>query len=204
MGFPSIPDLPSIVWESRRFVLESHLDRKRSKGRRSWITGHRDFLAELGPGDGVKGVVGSCRICGQRNRPQFFVTQSISSIRHLCEEHSIRRDPNEEEASLTVLKLQGIVAVKQPASLTMTKAQTTLIYDLAIGYIVNSNLPFSTFNDLFLNAMLSRFDPKLVRDISLGRHTLTKDLDRVYLLARAAIKDELDEAVILIHISFDC
>ncbi|KAH8661838.1 hypothetical protein BGZ61DRAFT_368768, partial [Ilyonectria robusta] len=79
VGFPSIPDLPSIVWKSRRFVLESHLDRKRSKGRRSWITAHGDFLAELGPGDGVKGVVWSCRICGQRNRPQFFVAQSTSS-----------------------------------------------------------------------------------------------------------------------------
>lgn len=205
VGFPSIPDLPSIVWKSRRFVLESHLDRKRSKGRRSWITAHGDFLAELGPGDGVKGVVWSCRICGQRNRPQFFVAQSTSSsIRHLCEEHSIRGDPNEEEASLTVLKLQGTAAAKRPAGSTMTKAQTTLIHDLAIGYIVNSNLPFSTFNDPFLNAMLSRFDPKLARDISLGRHTLTKDLERVYQLARAAVKGELDEAVTSIHISFDC
>jgi len=43
----------------------------------------------------------------------------------------------------------------------VTKAQATFIHDLAIGYIANSNLPFSTFDDPFLKEILARFDPKL-------------------------------------------
>jgi hypothetical protein len=205
VGFPSIPDLPNIVWRSRRFVLESYLDRKRSKGRRSWIASHGDFLAELQPDNSIKGFVWSCRACGRRNRPQFFVAQSTSSsIRHLLEEHSIQEDPDRRAASLTVLELQGTAARKRLAGSTATRAQVTLIHDLAIGYIVNSSLPFSTFDDPFLKAILARLNPKLSRDISLGRKTLSRDLERVFKSARAAVKDELNEAVTSIHISFDC
>ena len=53
----SIDDLPEIVWRSRRFILESHLDKKRSRGRRSWISTHGDFLAELTLNDTIRNIV---------------------------------------------------------------------------------------------------------------------------------------------------
>lgn len=135
-GNTKVSDLPSIVWRTRRFVLEAHLDRKRSRGRRSWITKYGDFLGELEGSETVKSVVWSCKACARRNKPQFFIAQSTSSsIRHLLEEHSIREHSDDQEASLTVLELQGMALIKRPAGSTMTKAQSTLIHDLAIGYI---------------------------------------------------------------------
>ena len=56
----SVATLPKIHWRTRSFVLESQLDKKRSRGRRSWILNHGDFLAELGKDDQVKGHVWSC------------------------------------------------------------------------------------------------------------------------------------------------
>jgi hypothetical protein len=162
VGFPNIPNLPSIVWRNRRFVLEAHLDRKRSRGRRSWIRAHGDFLAEIEADGDVKAAVWSCRPCARRNKPQFFVAQSTaSSIRHLLEGHSIREESDDQDLSLTVLELQEASSTKRPAGSSMTKAQSTLLHDLAVGYIVNSNLPFSTFEDPFLQAILARLDPKL-------------------------------------------
>jgi hypothetical protein len=61
----SVAALPKIHWKTRSFVLESQLDKKRSRGRRSWILNHGDFLAELGKDDQVKGHVWSCRACSE-------------------------------------------------------------------------------------------------------------------------------------------
>lgn len=104
---------------------------------------------------------------------------------------------------MTVLELQKPAAAKRPAGSTMAKAEASLIHDLAIGCIVNANVPLSTFDDPFLNAMLSQYSPRLARDVPLGRHTLTQELERIYRDARTAIQKELDEAVTSIHISFD-
>lgn len=75
----SIADLYKIRWKNRRFVLESQLSRKTSRGRRSWISAHGDYLAELKEDDTVKAFSWSCTKCDANGRPQIFNAQSTSA-----------------------------------------------------------------------------------------------------------------------------
>jgi hypothetical protein len=80
----SIADLYKIRWKNRRFVLESQRSRKTSRGRRSWISAHGDYLAELKEDDTVKAFSWSCKKCDANGRPQIFNAQSTSgAMEHL-------------------------------------------------------------------------------------------------------------------------
>ena len=207
--FSSISELPTIVWTTRRFVLEQHLNSKRSKGRRSWITLHGTFLAELDGRDAVKNVVWCCRYCARSNQPQFFVVQSTSSsIKHLQETHLIREDTSttadDVDTPSSVLGLQTMAAAKRPARSIVTKSQASIIYELAVGYIVTSNSPFTTFENPSLKALLFRFDGRLARDVPLGRNIITRELQKIYEDRRRDIREAIAKASTAIHISFDC
>lgn len=84
VGDSTISDVRKIIWQRRRFVLESHIQKKKSKGRRSWIGKHGFFLAELNRDDTVKEYLWACRLCDERGKATFFKAQSTSSsIDHL-------------------------------------------------------------------------------------------------------------------------
>jgi hypothetical protein len=199
----AISDLPTITWGSRRFVLDAHLDRKRSKGRRSWITLHGDFLSELNPDNTVKKQLWTCRICAQTGVPQFFVVQSTSSaISHLQNIHSVVEFPVNQDGNPTVLELQQTAGVKRPAS-NIPRTKTKRIRELGVGYILNSNLPFSCFEDPFLQELFVQFDGQLAKQVSLGRNTMSADLSKLFEEKKAVVKSELRDAATSIHFSFD-
>jgi hypothetical protein len=75
----SIEDLYRICWGTRQFVDAALLDKKKSRGRRSWINAHGWFLAELKADNTVDGEIWCCRLCDNRGMPQFFSAQSTSS-----------------------------------------------------------------------------------------------------------------------------
>jgi hypothetical protein len=75
----SVEDLYKITWGQRRFVIGSLLDRRKSRGRRSWIGNHGWFLAELGADSTSSGDIWCCRPCDEKGTPQFFNAQSTSS-----------------------------------------------------------------------------------------------------------------------------
>ena len=102
------------------------------------------------------------------------------------------------------MALQGAAAVKRPAGLTMTRKETTYLQDLAIGHIINSNVPFNTFEDPWLQRILTWTDQSKARGFTpLARGTLSRNLERVFLEGKAAVQKELDNARTAIHISFD-
>ncbi|RKK17352.1 hypothetical protein BFJ67_g17708 [Fusarium oxysporum f. sp. cepae] len=77
------------------------------------------------------------------------------------------------------------------------------IRELSVGYIVDSNLPFITFESTYLQELFRQLDSDLHVQVPWGRTTAKKDLEDILSLKRAAVKEELDEAVTQIHISFD-
>src|SRR6478609_11956498 len=75
----SVDDLYKITWGQRCFVIASLLDRRKSRGRRSWIGNHGWFLAELKRDNTSSGDIWCCRLCDDKGAPRFCNAQSTSS-----------------------------------------------------------------------------------------------------------------------------
>ncbi|KAF6525709.1 hypothetical protein HZS61_011504 [Fusarium oxysporum f. sp. conglutinans] len=105
----------------------------------------------------------------------------------------------------SVLDLQRSASKKRPApsSLVLPRAKMARIRELSVGYIVDSNLPFTTFESTYLQELFRQLDSDLHIQVPWGRTTAKKDLEDILSLKKAAVKEELDEAVTQIHISFD-
>ncbi|KAL9561281.1 hypothetical protein ACKAV7_014743 [Fusarium commune] len=77
------------------------------------------------------------------------------------------------------------------------------IRELSVGYIIDSNLPFSTFESTYLQELFRQLDSDLYAQVPWGRTSAKKELEDILSLKKAAVREELDEAVTQIHISFD-
>ncbi|KAJ0131296.1 Uncharacterized protein HZ326_25613 [Fusarium oxysporum f. sp. albedinis] len=178
----SVDDLCKIIWGQRRFVIASFLDKRKSRGRRSWIGNHGWFLAELRKDNTSSGDIWCCRLCDDKGAPRFFNAQSTSS------------------ASAHLFKF-----VKRPASssLLLPRAKMARIRELSVGYIIDSNLPFTTFESTYLQELFRQLDSDLYAQVPWGRTATKKVLEDILVSKKAAVKEELDNAVTQIHLSFD-
>lgn len=83
----SINDIPKILWpwpSGRRFVLEGHIHRGNSRGRRTWIKAHGWFLTELRPNNTELETFWVCGHCANAGKGLFYKAQSTSNpIEHL-------------------------------------------------------------------------------------------------------------------------
>jgi hypothetical protein len=66
---------------------------------------------------------------------------------------------------------------------------------LSVVYIVVSNLPFTTLGSTYLQELLGQLDYDLCLQAPWGRTTVRKDLDDVFSLKKAAVKEELNKAI---------
>ncbi|KAI8401357.1 hypothetical protein FOFC_18226 [Fusarium oxysporum] len=105
----------------------------------------------------------------------------------------------------SVLDLQRCASKKRPASSSLVhpRAKMARIRELSVGYIIDSNLPFSTFESAYLQELFRQLDSDLYAQIPWGRTSAKKELEDILSLKKAAVREELDEAVTQIHISFD-
>ncbi|KAF4966507.1 hypothetical protein FSARC_5821 [Fusarium sarcochroum] len=158
----SVDDLYKITWAQRRFVVASLLDKRKSRGRRSWIGNH-----------------GAHRI-----------TETFEA-----------NPPGDS----SVLDLQRNASKKRPASSSflLPRARMARIRELSVGYIVESNLPFTTFENTYLQELFRQLDSDLYAQVPWGRTATKKDLEDILVSKRAAVKEELNNAVTQIHLSFD-
>ncbi|CVL09149.1 uncharacterized protein FMAN_15429 [Fusarium mangiferae] len=218
----SVDDLYKITWGQRRFVVASLLDKRKSRGRRSWIENHGWFLAELRKDNTSSGDIWCCRLCDDKGAPRFFNAQSTSSASaHLFKfvlllisrlsltvfrAHRITEtfEANPPGDS-SVLDLQRDASKKRPASSSflLPRAKMARIRELSVGYIVDSNLPFTTFESTYLQELFRQLDSDLYAQVPWGRTATKKDLEDVLVSKRAAVKEELNNAVTQIHLSFD-
>ncbi|KAL7755641.1 hypothetical protein ACKLNR_014168 [Fusarium oxysporum f. sp. zingiberi] len=77
------------------------------------------------------------------------------------------------------------------------------IRELSVGYIINSNLPFTTFKSTYLQELFRQLDFDLYAQVPWGRTATKKDLEDILVSKKAAVKEELDNTVTQIHLSFD-
>ncbi|KAG8665135.1 uncharacterized protein FPOAC1_013113 [Fusarium poae] len=143
----SVDDLCKIIW-----------------GRRSWIGNYGWFLAELRKDNTSSGDIWCCRFCDDKGAPRFFNAQSTSSASaHLFKfvvllisglsptvlrAHGITETFEAgSSGDSSVINLQRNASKKRPASSSflLPRAKMARIRELSVGYIVDSNLPFTTF-----------------------------------------------------------
>ncbi|KAF6524788.1 hypothetical protein HZS61_010583 [Fusarium oxysporum f. sp. conglutinans] len=105
----------------------------------------------------------------------------------------------------SVLDLQRNGSKKRPASssLLLPRAKMARIRELSVGHIIDSNLPFTTFESTYLQELFRQLDSGLYAQVPWGRTATKKDLEDILVSKKAAVKEELENAVTQIHLSFD-
>jgi hypothetical protein len=83
------------------------------------------------------------------------------------------------------------------------KSQVTKTEELAVGYIINANAPFTTFEDPYLQALLNQLDNDLYSQVSWSASSQIRELSRLFTSTKAKIKREIERALTKVHLSFD-
>ena len=220
---PTIEDLPKIVWKNRRFVQEDSLARKGAKGRKSWIRSHGLFFIELNHQDLPIGHVWCCSRCDAKGKPEFFSVQATSSAAdHLRKyEHSqvaanrstdLRRthritptsqgSPTDDDSAID---LHARLTTKRPRleQSLIPRAKIRTIQELSVGFVIDSDVPFTIFEHRFLKELFHHFDHELALQIPWSSSSTTRELQRIFESKKDVIKAELNSSLTRIHISFD-
>lgn len=83
------------------------------------------------------------------------------------------------------------------------KAKVRAIQELSVGFVVDSDVPFTIFEHSFLRSLFHQFDHDLVLQIPWSGSSITRELQRLFDTKRNVIKAELRDALTTIHLSFD-
>ncbi|SCO91193.1 uncharacterized protein FRV6_15321 [Fusarium oxysporum] len=189
----SVDDLHKITWGQRRFVIASLLDRRKSRGRRSWIGNHGWFLAELKRDNTSSGDIWCCRLCDDKGAPRFFNAQSTSSAQaHLYK----LSDFPISRLSLTVSELIGSPRHSNRVHLTIRQF---LIFKEAHPRNGQPLLPWFIPERRWHGSENSQLAILLIPIFP----SLPSRVPTYKSCFKAAVREELDEAVTQIHISFD-
>ncbi|OAQ65601.1 transposase [Purpureocillium lilacinum] len=206
---PTIQDLPKIACKNRLFVQEDLLARKGAKGRKSWIRSHGTFLVELNHQDQPIGHVWCCHRCDLKGEAEFFSVQATSSAAdHLRKTHRITPASQSNESSPSHdsgIDLHPAVTPKRRRleQGVIPKAKVRAIQELSVGFVVDSDVPFTIFEHSFLRRLFNQFDHELVLQIPWSGSSIARELQRLFDTKRDVIKAELRDALTTIHVSFD-
>ncbi|EAQ87600.1 hypothetical protein CHGG_04219 [Chaetomium globosum CBS 148.51] len=139
-----------IVWGSRTFVISGVLNKKKSRGRRSWITREGWFLTELTTTGKVKQDVWCCRRCDAYGKPQS---------------HNIAEDsPSRPDNEMTVLDIQREASNRSTPS-SIPQAKISRARELLVGYIVDGDLPFTALESVYIKELLKQLDPGFAQEL---------------------------------------
>ncbi|KAH7460470.1 hypothetical protein FOMA001_g19496 [Fusarium oxysporum f. sp. matthiolae] len=203
---PTIEDLPKVVWKNRRFVQEDSLARKGAKGRKSWIRSHGMFFIELNHQDQPIGHVWCCSRCDTKGRPEFFSVQATSSAAdHLRKAHRITPASQSSPSDDSAIDLQSHATPKLPRldQSIIPKAKVKAVQELSVGFVIDSDVPFTIFEHKFLKELFYQFDHELALQIPWSSSSITRELQKIFESKADIIKAELGSALTKIHISFD-
>ncbi|RYC77385.1 hypothetical protein BFJ63_vAg19741, partial [Fusarium oxysporum f. sp. narcissi] len=206
---PTIENLPKITWKNRRFVQEDLLARKGAKGRKSWIRSHGTFLVELNYQDLPIGHVWCCNRCDMRGAAEFFSVQATSSAAdHLQKAHRITPASQSSESSPGD---EGVIDIYSGATpkrrrleqSAIPRAKIKAIQELSVGFVIDSDVPFTIFEHSFLRKIFNHFNSDLVLQMAWSGSSVTREIHRLFEAKRDIIKAELRNALTAVHISFD-
>ncbi|KAF5006069.1 hypothetical protein FDECE_7529 [Fusarium decemcellulare] len=210
---PTIEDLPKIAWRSRRFVQEDLLARKGAKGRKSWIRSHGTFLIELNHQDQPIGHFWCCNRCDMKGSAEFFSVQATSSAADHLRKSVLRAHritPTSQSSELSPDDDSAIDAYsgathkrRRLEQSVIPKAKIKAIQELCVGFVIDSDVPFTIFEHGFLRKIFNYFDSDLVLQMSWSGSSVTREIHRLFEAKRDTIKAELRGALTAVHISFD-
>ncbi|KAF6784888.1 transposase-like protein, partial [Colletotrichum sojae] len=146
-----------------------------TRGRTSWIAKHGLFIRELRR-DGV--TLGksywACGLCDRRKINRLFVaTSTASPAYHLQQEHNIHRDTPSGSST------EDSQSSGRPPSFP-TRLSRDAIEELALATIISSNLPFTAFENPFLQQILQMLNPTLCNATSWGHFEAFEQESQVY------------------------
>lgn len=75
--------------------------------------------------------------------------------------------------------------------------------ELSVGFVIDSDVPFTIFEHKFLKELFYQFDHDLALQIRWSSSSITRELQRIFESKKDVIRSELGSAMTKIHISFD-
>ncbi|KAH7235318.1 hypothetical protein BKA59DRAFT_365234, partial [Fusarium tricinctum] len=83
------------------------------------------------------------------------------------------------------------------------RAKIKAIQELSVGFVIDSDVPFTIFKHSFLRKIFNHFDSDLVLQMAWSGSSVTREIHRLFEAKRDTIKAELRNALTAVHISFD-
>ncbi|KAK5997555.1 Putative AC9 transposase-like protein [Cladobotryum mycophilum] len=206
-GQNTLENLPIARWRGRRFIPERYLSRKSSRGRTSWIKNEGIFVQELLQDDKLGEVFWICRRCDEQYTLglPFKASATTSATDHLRKKHRIIESDltdlstgsESEDPSLHPRKRQRFHTTP------LSKTQLLKIHELLAGFIVDTDQPFSIFDNSYIRKVFLEFNPSLSSQISWSRTSQRQCVDTLFLSKKEIIKQGLHNALSQIHLGFD-
>ncbi|KAK4150430.1 ribonuclease H-like domain-containing protein [Chaetomidium leptoderma] len=144
-----------------------------------------------------------CRHCEKTRSPTFFNASSTSSaITHLRQKHHILRTSSEGSSASEDHSDSFQEAPLAPRPL-VTNSLRAIVEDLALGFVITGNQPFSVFQNPFLRQLLSTLNPSVYQAIGWGRSSTRQRLADPFAIKKKVVQQELAASVSKIHLAFD-
>jgi hypothetical protein len=195
----SISEYPLIQGsDGHTYVLDKHFNKR---PRTSWVGKHGHFLIRI-VNDTTSGCFWACNTCNR----VFAAVATTSLADHLRAKHNISK-PGSPASSLgkrgPISELFEQQAVKR-TKLPPLKSQAEQFRRALIGWIADSDVPFSMVRNTKFRDLLSLISPETVAALLPQSHnTARKWLDEAYDDLFLAVKAELHATPYKIHLSFD-
>ncbi|KAL9570405.1 hypothetical protein ACKAV7_005413 [Fusarium commune] len=139
----------------------------------------------------------STKDCGQAARGGF--------ADHLRKAHRITPASQSSPSDDSAIDLQSHATPKRPRldQSIRPKAKVKAVQELSVGFVIDSDVPFTIFEHKFLKELFYQFDHKLALQIPWSSSSITRELQKIFESKADIIKAELGSALTKIHISFD-
>ncbi|KAK5996251.1 Putative AC transposase-like protein [Cladobotryum mycophilum] len=191
------------TWKGKRYVNDDLMSKKGSRGRTSWIVNEGIFIREITPLDQYGDAFWVCRRCDHMGHSKPFKASATTSAKeHLQRAHRIYRSLS--GGSTTSSDTDDQPPPKRTRiSTVFPKNQVHKLHELALGYIINSNEAFNTFDDPFIRSLMMDLNMQLFSGLSLNRTNQRQMLDTIFNDNKKIIRDELQNALTKVHLGFD-
>ncbi|KAK5989279.1 Putative AC9 transposase-like protein [Cladobotryum mycophilum] len=199
----SLDHVVKAKWHGRTFILEDIVAKLGNRGRSSFIKDHGIFVREIlltGKGD----AFWVCKYCDEAGCSKPFPVNATSSpSRHLFISHSISKERHSNTSTPITSESDDGPIPKRIRSQVILRSEVQYTQELALGFLLEKNQPFTIFESQFLSHLLRGMDPDLYSKVSWNKDSQKRALDSIYNEKKALIHQQLHNALTHIHLCFD-
>ncbi|KAL0929976.1 transposase-like protein [Colletotrichum truncatum] len=115
-----------------------------------------------------------------------------------------RINPGRQSRPIDDCDLDSYATPKRPQldQSTVPQAKIKAVQELSVGYVIDSDVPFTTFEQRFLKELFYRFDHELALQIPWSSSSIVREL-QIYESKTDIIKAELSSTLTKINLNFD-